>query len=320
MKKITQLLFAAFVLFFAGIAVSSCYDDAYLYAEDNLLTDEMHGSLTNHHVVATGEVKNVTKTSATIYFSANYNYKKELGIKPGIRISTSKSDLEKHHVHDSTDEFADFTAAIDFTSSELELKFENLKHSTTYYYCAVADADGRYHYGDTKSFRTPIDYSIYEAVDLGLSVKWANMNIGATLPESSGDSFYWGETETSTSMDWHEFTLSTLQNQGYIDANYNLCPTYDAATQIWGNGWRMPTKDEWQELIDKCTWKIVTKGGYSVYLITGPNSNFIYLPQYYYWSSTASTSWSYCYQKNGSYNEIWQSPRSEELLVRPVRK
>lgn len=320
MKKITQLLLAVFVLFFACISVSSCYDDVYGNAEDNLLTDEMHGSLTNRHVVATGEVKNVTNTSATIYFSANYNYKKSLGIKPGIRISTSKSDLEGNHWYDSTDEFADFTAAIDFTSSELELNFDNLKPSTKYYYCAVADAGGYYHYGDIKSFRTPIDYSIYEAVDLGLSVKWANMNIGATLPESSGDSFYWGETETSTSMDWHEFTLSTLNNRGYIDANNNLCPTYDAATQIWGNGWRMPTKDEWQELIDKCGWKEVKKGEYTVYLITGPNSNFIYLPMVDCWSSTASTSWSYCYEKNGSYNEIRQSPRSYHLHIRPVRK
>lgn len=171
MKKITQLLLAAFVLFFAGIAVSSCYDDA----EDTLLTDEMHGSLTNGHVVATGEVKNVTKTSATIYFSANYNYKKELGIKPGIRISTSKSDLERYKYWDRTDDFEDFTAATDFTSSELELNFDNLKPSTTYYYCAVADADRYCHHGDIKSFKTSFDYSIYEAVDLGLSVKWANM-------------------------------------------------------------------------------------------------------------------------------------------------
>lgn len=319
MKKITQLLLAAFVLFFAGIAVSSCYDDVYGNAEDTLLTDEMHGSLTNRHVVATGEVKNVTKTSATIYFSANYNYKKELGIKPGIRISTSKSDLERGYYWDRTDDFDDFTAATDFTSSELELNFDNLKPSTTYYYCAVADADGYYHNGDIKSFKTPFDYSIYEAVDLGLSVKWANMNIGATLPESSGDYFYWGETETSTSKDWHEFTLSTLQNQGYIDANYNLCPTYDAATQRWGNGWRMPTKDEWEELKDKCTWKSVAKGGRTVNLITGPNSNFIYLPMVDYWSSTAKTSYSY-YFSAGYSDKIDYKDRSKDLHIRPVCK
>lgn len=319
MKKITQLLLAAFVLFFAGIAVSSCYDDAYRYAEDNLLTDEMHGSLTNSHVVATGEVKNVTKTSATIYFSANYNYKKSLGIKPGIRLSTFRSDLEAYHYYARTDYLDDFTAATDFTSSELELNFDNLKPSTTYYYCAVADADGHYHKGDIKSFETPFDYSIYEAVDLGLSVKWANMNIGATLPESSGGSFYWGETKTSTSMDWHEFTLSTLNNRGYIDANNNLCPTYDTATQLWGNGWRMPTMDEWLELKNKCTWKSVTKGGRIVYLITGPNSNFIYLPMDDYWSSTAKTSYSYYFDVDYSYRIDYQD-RSKNLHIRPVCK
>lgn len=318
MKKITQLLFAAFVLFFAGIAVSSCYDDAYLYAEDNLLTDEMHGSLTNSHVVATGDVVNVTSTSATIYFSANYNYKKSLGIKPGIRLSTFRSDLETYHYYDCTDDLDDFTATTDFTSSELELNFDNLKPSTIYYYCAVADADGCYHHGDIKSFETSFDYSIYKAVDLGLSVKWANMNIGATLPEDAGVIFSWGKTGTSASMDWHEFALSTLKNQGYIDANNNLCPTYDTATQIWGNGWRMPTKDEWQELIDKCAWKKVTKGGYSVYLITGPNSNFIYLPQRFFWTSTAGTNESYYFDDN--YKRIYERGRNDRLNIRPVRK
>lgn len=319
MKNITQLLLAAFVLFFAGIAVSSCYDDAYLYAEDNLLTDEMHGSLTNRHVVATGDVINVTSTSATIYFSANYNYKKSLGIKPGIRLSTFRSDLERAFSWTHIDDFDDFTAAIDFTGAELELKFDNLKPSTIYYYCAVAEADGSYHYGDIKSFATSFDYSIYKAVDLGLSVKWANMNIGATLPEDAGFRFCWGETETSASMDWHEFALSTLKNQGYIDANNNLCPTYDTATQIWGNGWRMPTKDEWQELIDKCAWKKVTKGGRTVYLITGPNSNFIYLPMVDYWSSTARTSNSYYFDVDYSYRIDYQD-RWKNLNIRPVCK
>ena len=165
---------------------------------------------------------------------------------------------------------------------------------------------------------------IPDAVDLGLSVKWANRNIGASSPENRGYEFYWGGIvpceDSYYQADWHDFSLSTLMNQGYIDEDYNLCPSYDAASQLWGGKWRMPTSAECQELLDKCEWKKTTKNGLSVYLVTGPNSNVIYMPDTYYWTATASSvswaSWSYYLD----YNEVDFFNRGYTHSIRPVMK
>lgn len=291
MKHNIQSIFALLLFVFIGTVICACGGD--WEADDSLLTDEIHGSLTNHHVVATGEVKDVTHNSATILLSANHNYKESLEIKPGIVYS--EENYREYDFKYGKDNISN-VGVDNFNSSECEAILDNLKPSTKYYYRAYAVADGEYHYGEIRSFTTTSDYTPGEAVDLGLSVKWANRNIGASQPEQFGISFYWGETLNSESKDWHEFSLSTLINQGYIDDNNNLSSSYDTAAQIWGSKWRMPTKDEFQELIDKCTWKNTIKNGVNVFLITGPNSNVIYLPyasEVDYWSSSSSSANSY---------------------------
>ena len=143
-------------------------------------------------------------------------------------------------------------------------------------------------------------------VDLGLSVKWATCNVGASQPEDYGDYFAWGETETKSEYTegnsaTYGLSISELQSQGYIDGAGNLNPQYDAARAKWGGTWRMPTKAEMQELIDKCTWTWTTQNGVNGYNVKGPNGNSIFLPAAgcrngsslnfagsggYYWSST----------------------------------
>ncbi|MBR3846448.1 MAG: DUF1566 domain-containing protein [Alistipes sp.] len=53
---------------------------------------------------------------------------------------------------------------------------------------------------------------------------------------------------------------------------------YDAARANWGGSWRLPTKAEFQELIDKCTWTWTSQGGHNGYKVTGKNGNSIFLP------------------------------------------
>lgn len=326
MKLNLQLIFASILLVSTCTLFSSCSHDDW-YADDNVLTDASHGSLTNHHVVATGEAKNVTHNSATILFSANYNYKESLGIKPVIIYSDEYNTSGSSYRLDKYDEYASRVEINDFTSSACQVTLTNLKPSTTYYYRAYCVEDNwYYHYSEVKSFTTPFDNSIIEAVDLGLSVKWANINIGASQLEGTGKYYYWGETTTSDSKDWHEYSLSTLKNQGYIDSNDNLSPSHDTATDAWGGNWRMPTEDEFRELIDKCEWKEVTKNGKSVFLITGPNSNVMYLPIASYWTSTGGLSMSYYFYPYRNYS--WESyslnvrptSRGKNFYVRPVRK
>lgn len=325
MKKKIQLILTSFVLIFVGITICACDGDNW-YPEDNVLTDASHGSLTNHQIIATGEVHNVTTNSATILLSANYNYKNSLDIKPGILIGTNYDGSDwGFDYYDHSKEHIEINS---FTNSACEVTLSNLQPSTTYYYRAYAWADRCDHYGEIKSFRTSYDTSIIDAVDLGLSVKWANMNIGASTPEDYGNKFYWGGIEASEKnfhADWHDFSLSTLQNQGYINKDNNLCSPYDAATQIWGSKWRMPTEDEFQELIDKCSWKKTTKNGKEVMLVTGPNSNVIYFPSSAgYWSSTANYSYSYYlwlnYINYRLIKEINTMNRDCLYAIRPVLK
>ena len=122
----------------------------------------------------------------------------------------------------------------------------------------------------------------HDYVDLGLSVKWANCNIGANKPEEYGDYFAWGETSTKETYTKDNcptgLSISELQSQGYIDNEGNLTAQYDVATANWGGNWRMPKSTELEELIENCTWTWTTQNGVNGYKVEGPNGNSIFLP------------------------------------------
>ena len=157
----------------------------------------------------------------------------------------------------------------------------------------------------------------HEYVDLGLpsGLRWATTNVGATNPEDYGDYYAWGEIATKTTYTWENYTLAngsstTLtkynnsSSYGTVDNKTTLEAADDAATQIWGGNWRMPTIDEWQELIDNCTWTWTTLNGVNGRKVVATNGNSIFLPaaggRYndvlnsagsygYYWSSSLRT-------------------------------
>jgi len=128
-----------------------------------------------------------------------------------------------------------------------------------------------------------------EAVDLGLSVKWANMNVGANKPEDYGDYFAWGETTPKTTYDWSTYkwcngsntTITkycTSSSYGTVDNKTTLELVDDAARANWGGSWRMPTYAEITELKDQCSWTWTTQNSVNGCLVTGPNGNSIFLP------------------------------------------
>ena len=115
----------------------------------------------------------------------------------------------------------------------------------------------------------------YEWVDLGLSVKWATMNVGASKPEDYGGYFAWGEIEAKKTFNWSNYE----GNEGYSEDNMTLEPKDDAATVNWGNSWRMPTREEAKELSSDCTWEEVYLNGVKCVKITSKtNGNCIFLP------------------------------------------
>ena len=116
------------------------------------------------------------------------------------------------------------------------------------------------------------------AVDLGLSVRWASFNVGATRPEEYGDYFAWGETVKKTfyrldTYRWYQKGTGMMNIGVQISGKKN-----DAANVIWGGAWRMPTREECRELIERCQWTFTTRNGVKGMLVTGPNGNSIFLP------------------------------------------
>ena len=114
-------------------------------------------------------------------------------------------------------------------------------------------------------------------VDLGLpsGILWAKYNVGATSPEEYGGYYAWGETEEKDS-----YTLNNYLWQGIeFQDNYDISGTqYDVAHVKWGDGARMPTKDELAELEYNTTHKLDTYNGIKGCRIIGPNNNSIFLP------------------------------------------
>jgi len=126
-------------------------------------------------------------------------------------------------------------------------------------------------------------------INLGLSVRWACCNVGASSPASYGGYYAWGETETKSTYDWSTYkwcrgsdTSMTKYckntNYGTVDNKTILEASDDAATVNWGSPYRTPTSDELTELKDYCTWTWVTVGGIPGYKVTGSNGNSIFLP------------------------------------------
>lgn len=122
------------------------------------------------------------------------------------------------------------------------------------------------------------------AVDLGLSVKWACCNVGATSPEEYGGYYAWGETEekniySSKTYKWYDFEEDEIIK--YPDETsgngFTLEPEDDVAQSLWGEGWRMPTQAEIKELMDRCTWTWTSMNGVYGYKVSG-NGNYIFLP------------------------------------------
>jgi len=137
--------------------------------------------------------------------------------------------------------------------------------------------------------------SSVKAVDLGLSVMWSDMNLGAQSPEESGDLFAWGEIEPSGNYGWssyehnefHRDDAATLyltkycfdfygEHQDLDKGGVTLDRNDDAAYVMWGEHWRMPVISELEELSDKCTWTY--DSSLMQFTVTGPSGNSITIP------------------------------------------
>ena len=160
-----------------------------------------------------------------------------------------------------------------------------------------------------------------EAVNLGLSVKWASVNLGATSPEGYGDYYAWGETEPKSTYSLSTYKWSNSNGTqftkycpsgktdywggtGNPDGKSVLDLEDDAARANLGGNWRMPTDAEWKELQSKCTWTWTTMNGVDGHKVTskvsGYTDKWIFIPASGYRSGSSTYS-------VGSYVHMWSS-------------
>ena len=188
----------------------------------------------------------------------------------------------------------------------------------------------------------------HDWVDLGLpsGLKWATCNIGATKPEDYGNYYAWGEILTKTNYSWETYIHGTSDSEltkycnrasygkdYFFDSIPLLDWEDDAAAVNWGGKWRMPTKDEWQELLDNCTSvyiddyqntgvpgiKFSSKNGNFIFI---PNTNFIRDSELIEANETTDCYWSSSYSfycpSNACTPSEWYAMRYEGRVIRPV--
>lgn len=206
-----------------------------------------------------------------------------------------------------------------FTGEKYEYTFiaklPLLKANTTY--TCFAEVDGKRTKEET--FTTKPHFTA-EPVDLGLSVKWASWNVGATSIDEPGGLYGYSDiTETNFST----------YNSSYYDSDI-WGSKYDIARTKWGKNWRMPTSDEMRELLYDCTW--ILKEGY--YEVVGPNGNYIHLPicgyrdgyitkytyRLYYWTGEHPSYYysNALYSNNDNYIQISEKDPYIGMSIRPV--
>ena len=156
----------------------------------------------------------------------------------------------------------------------------------------------------------------FEYVDLGLpsGLKWAKCNVGATSETDYGDYFMWGSTEPNTADEctWVSYkycdgpydTLTKYNTSSLYGENPDNITTLesvdDVATQIMGDDWRMPTMDDFIELLDNTTNEWTQVNGVDGYKFTGSNGNSIFIPA----SGRRSGSW---FDRQGRVGYVWSS-------------
>lgn len=294
--------------------------------------------------VITSNVSNVTSYSATCGGEVT-NDGGTTVTERGICWSTSTNPtIDDNHVSAGTGT-GSFTAAMN-----------GLEANITYHVRAYATNDAGTAYGQDVEFTTLQGGGSgeHEYVDLGLpsGTLWATCNVGANAPEEYGDYFAWGEIEPKDTYNWATYKYCNGESNqltkycdsvsygynGFTDNLTALLPEDDAATANWGNGWRMPTLNEWNELFVNTTHTWTTQNGVKGCLFTASNGNSLFLPaagyRYYdalnlagicgyYWLSLLYTerpydAWAFTLYNWGDY-PIHSDDRINGRSVRPVR-
>lgn len=240
--------------------------------------------------------------------------------------------------------YSDVDLTTDSRTEEAEEKDSNNRFSceiyvepggTLYYYRAFATRGGETFYGEIKSFKTKeLIPTSGDAIDMGVSVKWASCNLGANKPEGAGNLYAWGETQTKsdyTQDNYKYYVNGSYSKYNSSDGKKVIDLGDDAANNLLKGNWRMPTKEEYEELKDNCTLyrDVEYNGVHGIVFASNTTENILFIPEsddyqspYYYWTSSLSTSTknAYCIRTDyNGYGKIYDMVRYTGCYIRPVQ-
>ena len=253
-----------------------------------------------------------TTLQGTIWQSIEYKSSRLQDIRRYEFLSGNKVLFSGQHVADDRPMYEPVTAVRDYTilnSSTIRISYyaesESGAPRETFKDYKIKNDSGNYSLEDVTEHYSSHDYPLTlisikgrpntvsvsivlpEVVDLGLSVKWASFNIGASKPEESGAFYAWAETESKREYDWASYKYGKVSNNRDFFDNFTkyknftgmeiLRPEDDVAHTKLGGKWRMPTMEEFRELFDdnNCSVSFINRNGVYGCLITSKKIGFI---------------------------------------------
>ena len=273
---------STFALIAFGFYLVSCdkEEDGLVAQEPGQITEEGPQALTisavygaYYTVVLSGQISGLEKAALDYQCGFEYSTDRDFGEENTFRKSASGK----------------------YSKKPFSIIVTDIVPGQKYYYRAYYINQMFIYYGETKEFMTD-EWKGPEAVDLGLSVKWADMNVDAYRPWERGNLYSWGEIEPKESYMWNTYKfhyqgtsqLTKYCNdkiygyQEYTDAFTTLEPQDDVAHVRWGGQWRTPSKEEFLELMDtlNCAWIYTSMNGINGYKVSSKkNDNSIFLPE-----------------------------------------
>lgn len=264
--------------------------------------------------IFTGEAANITYTSADLSAAYSIQNAKEVNAEAGFYISNQDMN-EMSTLQIIANSTKMHAGSISSASGKYTLSLSDLTPVSTYYSISYISIGDKEYYGNIISVSTA---GAGEIIDMGLSVKWRSCNLGALAPEMQGDLYAWGETETKATFStdgykWFGYNengkaIITKYNVdsyfGSVDGKTVLEPEDDAAHVHLGYQWRMPTKEEVQELYSNCTLNWTTLNGQPVCeMVSSINGQSIFFPLWRY--ETWGEVWSSSLDENGCHR-AWE--------------
>lgn len=297
--------------------------------------------------VTTYEPQDITQTTATIKGEVDVVVGGITVTDMGVCWGTSKNPTVSDNHMSGNAKGTTFTCTI-----------TGLEPDTKYHVRVYASNGSEFYYGIDKSFTTEGnsgggDGGNHAWVDLGLpsGTLWATCNVGAVMPYEYGHYFAWGETERKEVYDWSTYKWCNGDSDQLTKYCYSASHGYngftdnltilqsgdDAATVNWGNGWRTPTKEQWEELKNNTANAWTTQNDVYGQIFYG-NGRSLFLPaagtrcgseldgagsRSYYWSSSLyadrpSNAWLFYFNSGGCY--MYYNYRSNGRSVRAVRE